>query len=181
MGLRGPLKNPASIQRLAGNPGNRALTVPTPLDQGIPSLPSSLGSVGKALWQELTGTLRRRKTLAKEDGRILEATCLAYQDLMAASQTIAEKGSCYESATMNGSIIRPRPECQLRSDAFKRYVRCLEALALTPASRTRLQINAVPDTPTGPLETMAELNSYLDGKFDYNAETGARSNYKKER
>lgn len=144
MGLRGPLPNPAAAKRLRGNPGKRALTVPIPQSQGTPATPSSLGPVGNVLWKELIAELRNRRTLIPGDKRILEATCLAYQDLMVASETIAEKGSTYESATLNGVMIRPRPECQLRSDAFRRYVKCLDALGLTPASRMRLQILQVP-------------------------------------
>jgi len=145
MGTRGPLPHPAKLQRLRSNPGKRVLMQPAPVTPGTPTMPPTLGEVGQKLWRELTATLRHRKTLAKEDGNILEATALAYQDLTLASQAIAKKGSVYESATTNGVMIRPRPECQLRSDAFKRYVRCLEALGLTPASRQRLQINAIPE------------------------------------
>jgi P27 family predicted phage terminase small subunit len=108
-------------------------------------MPASLGPVGITLWEELIAELSNRRTLVAGDRRILEATCLAYEHLMTASATIAEKGSVYESDTANGTMIRPRPECQLRSDAFRRYVKCLDALGLTPNSRMRLQILQVPD------------------------------------
>lgn len=145
MGLRGPLPNPATLKRLTGNPGGRPVKTLAPLDQGTPTLPGSLGPVGTVLWKELIAELSHRRTLIPGDRRILEATCMAYQDLMAATKVIEEKGGTYESDTANGTMIRPRPECQLRSDAFRRYVRCLDALGMTPNSRMRLQILQVPD------------------------------------
>ena len=110
----------------------------------MPSLPSSLGQVGKILWKEITAELAQRRTLITADKRILEATCLAYQEMRDAADVIQKQGATYESQTANGRILRPRPECQQRSDAFRRYVKCLDALGLTPASRMRLQILHTP-------------------------------------
>ena len=145
MGLRGPLPHPAKVQRLKGNPGKRPLTVPAPQQPGTPIMPASLGPVGTVLWKELIAELSHRRTLVAGDKRILEATCMAYENMMTASATIAETGSVYASDTANGEMLRPRPEVQQRSDAFRRYLKCLDALGMTPNSRMRLQILQVPD------------------------------------
>ena len=146
MGSRGPLPHPAKVQRLKGNPGKRQLMQPAPQDAGVPSLPSSLGDAGRVLWQELIEELRNRKTLIRGDKRILEMACLSYQEMRAAADVIETQGTTYESQTVGGGrILRPRPEVAQRADAHRRFMKCLDSLALTPSSRARLQINAIPE------------------------------------
>jgi len=139
MGKRGPLPTQAATQQLHGNPGGRPLKTRTPPDLGTPSMPTSLSPLGVALWKELTGELRKLKALTTADKRLLEAACLSYEEMRAAAESIAANGTTYTSSTPTGVIVRPRPEVQQRSDAFRRFTRCLSDLGLTPGARIRLQ------------------------------------------
>jgi len=139
MGKRGPLPTQAATQKLHGNPSGRPLKALTPPDQGMPSMPSSLSPLGRSLWKELTGELKGLKTLTTADKRILEAACLSYEEMRAAAESISASGTTYASSTPTGVIVRPRPEVQQRSDAFRRFTKCLAELGLTPSSRVRLQ------------------------------------------
>jgi P27 family predicted phage terminase small subunit len=152
MGRRGPLPTAFAVKKLRGNPSKELLNHREPKAiAGEPTVPSTLGPVGRALWRELVAEMAELKTLATADRRVLELACRAHEDHVQASELLVAHGLTYESSTPTGLIVRPRPEVGMRTDSWKRFLKALAELGLTPLSRGRIQI-PLPPEDSDPLE-----------------------------
>lgn len=146
MGRRGPIPKTLRQKQLTGNPSRESLDHQEPKPTtGAPTAPSTLGPVGRALWRELVAEMTDLKTLATADRRVLELACRAHEDHLQASELLAANGLTYESETPTGTIVRPRPEVAMRTDCWKRFLKALSELGLTPMSRGRIQIPLLPE------------------------------------
>jgi P27 family predicted phage terminase small subunit len=146
MGRRGPIPKTLKAKQLAGNPSKELLDHREPKPRaGEPTVPSTLGPVGRSLWRELVAEMTELKTLATADKRLLELACRAHEDHLQASALLASKGLTYESSTPTGVIVRPRPEVAMRTDSWKRFLKALAELGLTPMSRGRVQVPVRPE------------------------------------
>jgi P27 family predicted phage terminase small subunit len=94
-------------------------------------------------------------TLATADRRTIELACNAYADLAQASQLLAQKGLTYDSSTPTGIICRPRPEVAIRADSWKRFLKALSELGMTPLSRGRIQV-AIPIEEIDPVTAVQD-------------------------
>jgi P27 family predicted phage terminase small subunit len=152
MGRRGPVPKAFAMKKLTGNPSREPLNHKEPkATVGEPTIPSALTPIGRALWRELVAEMAELKTLATADRRVLELACRAHEDHVQASELLVAHGLTYESSTPTGLIVRPRPEVAMRTDSWKRFLKALAELGLTPMSRGRVQI-PLPPEDVDPLE-----------------------------
>lgn len=153
MGRRGPVPMTLQRKKLTGNPSGGPLDHREPhAARGEPTVPSALTPVGRALWRELVAEMTELKTLAMADKRVLELACRAHEDHVQASDLLAANGLTYESETLTGTIVRARPEVAMRADSWKRFLKALAELGLTPMSRGRIQVPIPPEADDPLLE-----------------------------
>jgi P27 family predicted phage terminase small subunit len=78
--------------------------------------------------------------LTQADGFALERLAELYADIVDLGQAIADGGRTYESKTeAGGTIVRPRPEVAMLSDADRRFRAYLIEFGLTPAARSKVK------------------------------------------
>lgn len=130
---------PTALKLMRGNPGKRPINKREPKPAvGIPVAPDHLSKRAAAVWPILTGKLSAMGVLTTADGHALELLAEAYAEWRDASDAVREHGQTYESQTQNGTIIRPRPEVSIASDAWRRVAKMLTDFGLTPSSRAKL-------------------------------------------
>ncbi len=116
---------------------------------GAPEMPAHLSKLAKAAWKRLVPILLQMNVLTIADGDALAAYCSAIDQWILASAAIGKYGILVaelDELTGTGNV-RTNPAVRVRSDAL-RHMRSFESeFGLTPASRSRLQINADSDTP----------------------------------
>lgn len=103
-------------------------------------MPDHLGDLAKAEWNRLAELLESVKVLTLNDGPMLEATCMAYEQYRTFAAVVSSEGATYRAETANGFITRARPEVSMQSDAWRRYVNGLSHFGLTPATRSKVSV-----------------------------------------
>jgi P27 family predicted phage terminase small subunit len=99
--------------------------------------------------------LEAARVLTAADATALALLAAAYGEYRAAEAAIREHGMVYTTETESGSVmVRPRPEVQIRSDAWRRYRSLLPEFGLSPASRSRVE-------PAGPAEVDNPVAAWL--------------------
>ena len=152
MGRRGPLPTVFAVKKLRGNPSKEMLDHREPKGTaGAPTLPRTLTAVGLAFGRGLMNTMSKNGTIDQADGWALECVCTAYADHRQAVDLLAEVGLTYRSDTPTGEIVRAHPAVAIRNDAWRRVLKGLAELGLTPMSRGRVQI-PLPPEDVDPLE-----------------------------
>jgi P27 family predicted phage terminase small subunit len=141
-------RKPTAIKKLQGNAGKRKLNArePKPLI-GRPAMPSHLSKIAVAAWKRLVPILTDMKVLTVADGDALGAYCSAIAQWAMAEGAIAKYGILLaELDELTGtSVLKTNPAVRVKSDAL-RHMRSFEGeFGLTPASRSKLQINADSD------------------------------------
>lgn len=151
MGARGPAPKPTKLKILAGNPGHRPINrlepEPTP---GAPDPPAWLPAEALAEWRRVVPELDRLKLLTKVDRAVLAAYCVAWSELVTATQKLEAEGRVVDVVVRDrhgeevGTRAALHPAVKLQRDAFARVKAYLGEIGLSPSSRSRLQ---VPDAP----------------------------------
>ena len=115
--------------------------------------PAWLKGRGRKAWRELAGMLGDMRILTVPDQPALSLLCDAYGEYIEARAVVQREGMTYESKTMNGSIVRRRPEVEIAADAWRRTAAMLQQFGLTPSARAK--VSAAPEgVPDDPLEAM---------------------------
>jgi P27 family predicted phage terminase small subunit len=155
MGKRGPKKRPASVEKLLGNPGKRAIRPDLPSPLGIPEMPARLmvEPAAVAKWGEFVPLLLELGTLTLADGEALATLCEVY----AATQ------ACLLELRAGGPVIRtdlggvkPNPAGPLYRSLVALQASLMGEFGLTPTSRTRL--GAKEEKPTDEVEDFFKLH-----------------------
>lgn len=138
MGKRGPAPKPTALKILEGNKGKRPLNKKEPKPKlGIPKMPQHLGAIARQKWREVVPELDRMGMLALVDAADLEGFCVAYQDAVECDEIIREKGRVITTPT---GIARANPAVLQKREAWARVHRFAGEFGLSPASRTRIQV-----------------------------------------
>lgn len=139
--MSGPPRKPLQFRRAEGNLAKskiRPESEDPKLAPGTPKCPDHLAATARWCWEHLVPMLAGAKLLTLADLTAIEAGCLAYQDMRETAAVIRDQGRTYETETDNGVMIRPRPEVQMHSDAWKRYKSFLSEYGLTAAARAKV-------------------------------------------
>lgn len=137
--MPGPPRKPTRLKILTGNPGKRRLNKcePQPAPGGL-VCPASMPREGKELWARIVPELERIGVATGIDQTALESYCRAYATWKYAERKLQEEGMTFTS--QNSGIPRPSPYVQIANTAAENIIKWARELGLTPASRSRLQI-----------------------------------------
>lgn len=146
--MPGPPRTPTHLQILRGNPGKRRVNEREPRpNQAVPKCPRWLDATARRAWRELGAVLDEMRVITLADAMALELLCTAYADYRAASAAIARHGMTYACETEFSTIIRIRPEVLQAANAWRRVKVMLQEFGLTPASRSKVSADTIPDDP----------------------------------
>lgn len=150
MAGRRPL--PTAIKQLRGNPGKRAINKREPKPTGIPTCPSHLNRDARAEWRRISAELVMLGLLTCVDRAALAAYCSAYARWAAAEKAVAKFGLVIKSPKSGFPIANPY--VGIANTALDLMRKFAVEFGLTPASRTRLQV----EPATGPDAFEAFMN-----------------------
>jgi len=134
---RGRKPIPASVKRLAGNPGKRAIRPDLPSQPGAPPMPARLMVEPLAVekWQELVPILLGLGTLTLADGEALATLCEVYAATQACLLELRATGPVMRT-DLGG--VKPNPAGPLYRGLVSLQTSLMGEFGLTPVSRTRL-------------------------------------------
>lgn len=147
--MPGPRPKPTRLKELAGNPGHRPLNANEPKpEQGIPEMPRGLSTAARREFKYITGQLLTLGLMHKTDGKAIASYCDAFSMVEQAEKEIKKHGLIFVSLYPNaeGDIvagdIKPNPAVNMKFKAMLVMHKFLIEFGLTPASRSRLKIEA---------------------------------------
>lgn len=154
MAGRRPL--PDAIKKLRGNPGKRK---PTNNERdlaaidGVPEMPDDLPELAQKEWKSIVPQLQLLGVLKAVDGKALAAYCYCFARWMQAEKEVERLGILVETSVVDeesGEVIHTQikrnPAIAVIEKALMTMKAFLIEFGLTPASRSRLKIEA----PKGP-------------------------------
>ena len=154
MGKRGFPPQPTKLRALRGNPGKRGINTREPRPRaGTPTCPAILSDVGKKEWRRITRELREMGTLASSDRAGIAAYCKEYERWWEAEEKVRMVGMVIK--TPSGYPVL-NPYLSVANGAMRHMVKILAEFGLTPASRTRIQVESKPEA-TDKAELAARL------------------------
>lgn len=137
---------PTSLKVLHGdfekNPKRRNKREPTVKDKGPPKCPAHLCQVAKNEWKRVTKELASMKVLTSVDREALEQYCTTYASWRECLKHVRKYGVVLAKVDMMGNdIVYRNPADAAMATHTKTLHRLLCEFGLTPASRTRVQID----------------------------------------
>lgn len=136
MGRRGPPPDPTVIKIKKGNPGKRPLNTKEPQPTiEAPECPDFLDETAKVEWKRIVPILIEHEVLSRMDLAALAAYCQSYSRWQAAEADLKD-GSHYKSKGRE----YPKAALKISLDERRMMHKFLTEFGLTPASRTRVQI-----------------------------------------
>lgn len=140
--MAGRRPKPSRLKEVAGNPGKRKSTKkePTPKREIQPP-PAHLTEWGKSAWVRVAELLDGMGVLTLADAMALERLCDIYAEILQLKNQIASEGNTYIVQTSGGFLIKPHPAVAMLADADKRFKGYLTEFGLTPAARSKVNIN----------------------------------------
>jgi len=149
-GSGGSNRKPTALKKFLGNPGKRKLNDKEPAaPKGVPEMPRFLTIEARAEWKRIVPILCNMGLLTVADGKALAAYCSAYAQLAKAEAAIEKYGillATLDQITGVGEL-KVNPAVRVKSDALRQMKSFLIEFGLTPASRSKLKINADNDQP----------------------------------
>ena len=147
MGMRGPAPTPTALRVLEGNPSKRPLNRLEPQPRArAPKCPDHLDEGAKKEWKRLLPILRRMRLVTEADGIALGNLCQAYSTMAQAQVKLNKTGLLYGK---EGQPIRASPLLRIIHECSDRINILCREFGLTPAARSRLQMNSTPNSPDG--------------------------------
>jgi P27 family predicted phage terminase small subunit len=167
-GSGGSNRKPTALKKFLGNPGKRKLNEKEPkAPKGVPEMPRFLNGEARAEWRRIVPVLCKMGVLTVADGKALAAYCSCYSQLAKAEAAIEKFGLiCATLDQVTGvAELKVNPAVRIKSDALRQMKSFLIEFGLTPASRSKLKINANDDEPDA-----------LDDLFDAPAQPARKPN-----
>jgi P27 family predicted phage terminase small subunit len=152
-----PARKPSALKLLEGTyRPDRSRREPRP-PVVIPEPPAWLCEQALEYWRELAPQLEALQVLTSVDRQALTLCCDALAEHRAARGVVARDGATYRTVTEGGSILyRQRPEVGIAQDSWRRALRAMVELGLTPAARGKL------DVPSGGAPGYDPLSEFFD-------------------
>jgi P27 family predicted phage terminase small subunit len=138
--VRGRKAKPTAMKELEGNPGKRALNHNEPKPEVvIPDCPAHLIGPARTEWKRVTKELVKLKIISVIDQAALSGYCLAYADVIKATNKIKKQGEVIISE--KGGLYQ-NPWVSIRNSAIDRMVKIAAEFGMTPSSRSRVKVEA---------------------------------------
>jgi P27 family predicted phage terminase small subunit len=167
-GSGGSNRKPTALKKFLGNPGKRKLNDKEPAaPKGHPEMPQFLNPEARAEWKRIVPILCNMGVLTVADGKALAAYCSAYSQLVKCEAAIEKYGLILATLDQLTGVaeLSVNPAVRIKSDSLRQMKSFLIEFGLTPASRSKLKINASNDEPDA-----------LDGLFDAPAKPASKPN-----
>jgi P27 family predicted phage terminase small subunit len=153
--MPGPAKKPTVLKILEGNPGKKRLNINEPQPQpSMPSCPPHLKGVARTEWKRIVPELYELGLLSNIDRMALAAYCDSYAEWKQACELLERKSPILK--TEAGNIIQ-NPLVGIKHKAAEQMHKFLTEFGMTPASRSRIQVNRKPDNED-------DMEKLLNGK-----------------
>lgn len=152
MATRGRKPKPTALKVLEGNPGKRPLNElePKPKKQA-PSCPSWLEPEAKKEWRRMAKILESIGILTEIDKAAFAGYCQAYARWKEAEEFLTKHGTIFKTPS---GYIQQVPQVSIAQTYLKIMKDFSSEFGLTPASRTRIQINTKEVESDDPMEKM---------------------------
>lgn len=158
--MAGRRPKPTALKELAGNPGKRAMNRNEPRFSGLPTCPSHLDKQAKAEWRRISKELSAVGLLTAVDRAALAAYCQCWSRWVQAEEKIRETSLVVKSAKSGYPI--QNPFVGIANTALDLMKKFLTEFGLTPASRSRLSVDADKSTVDPFTEFMKALGADED-------------------
>ena len=152
MATRGRKPKPTALKVLEGNPGKRPLNElePKPKKQA-PSCPSWLEPEAKKEWKRMAKTLESIGLLTEIDKASFAGYCQAYARWKEAEEFLTKHGTIFKTPS---GYIQQVPQVSIAQTYLKVMKDFSSEFGLTPAARTRIQVNTSEVESNDPMEMM---------------------------
>ena len=137
--MKGRKSRPTKLKILEGEPNKNRINKHEPQVTGIPYCPRYLNGEARAEWYRICPILKGMGLLAKSDRALIANYCQAYGRMVKYEKLINEKGELYK--TQQGNITTSPAYWVLNTERAMVHKFSVE-LGLTPASRSRISVNA---------------------------------------
>ena len=135
--MPGRRPKPTALKEIQGNPGKRPLNRNEPKPTGMPTCPSHLDANAKKEWRRISKELIALGLLTAVDRAALAAYCAAYSRWIAAEENLQKFGLVVKAPS--GYPVQ-NPYVSIANTAWDHMRKYATEFGLTPASRTRLQV-----------------------------------------
>ena len=169
--MAGRRPKPTALKELQGNPGKRAINRNEPKPIGVPRCPSHLDDGAKKEWARISKELIAIGLLTSVDRAALAAYCSSYSRWAEAELNIQKFGTVIKSPKSGYPL--QNPYVGVANTALDHMRKFGVEFGLTPASRTRLQVEP-PDGQKDPFEAfMQEIGADSPITDDVSDSTGS--------
>ena len=154
--MPGPKRTPTKIRLVKGNRSRRPLPKGEPKPKQIPSkVPPHLSDEAKVEWGRVSQELESLGLLRRPDRAAFAAYCQAWADWVDACEAIAKTGKVVKTPTKkvttgvgktrkiveSGGYPIINPHVSLKNKALEQMHKFLTEFGMTPASRTRIEVD----------------------------------------
>jgi P27 family predicted phage terminase small subunit len=157
MAGRGPAPTPTAILKLRGSKRARARQAEPQPPAGAPAKPTTLSAGESAAWDRLVAETLALKVLTAPDRGMLQLAAEVESQVADLSRYRREHGNTVIKRDDRGVVIAVSSAPWVRQEhALRAQLKGLyEQLGLSPAARTRVRVEAVPDAAeTDPLSAL---------------------------
>ncbi len=155
MAQRGRKPKPTALKVLEGNPGKRPLNdkEPQPKKQA-PRCPSWLEPEAKKERKRMAKTLETIGVLTQVDKAAFAGYCQAYARWKEAEEFLSKHGTIFKTPS---GYIQQVPQVSIAQTYLKVMKDFCSEFGLTPAARTRIQVNTEKADPDDPMEELLRV------------------------
>jgi P27 family predicted phage terminase small subunit len=140
--MRGRIPEPTAIRRMKGNPGKRAWNHAEPIPpEGMPDCPGHLSEVAREEWYRLAESLYRMGVLTMADRAVMAGYCQTYSRWVEAEEKLKTTPAMLKTPS---GYVQQSPWIGVANKQLELMGRYMSELGLTPASRSRIAIEATP-------------------------------------
>lgn len=152
MAQRGRKPKPTALKVLEGNPGKRPLNVNEPKpEKKAPKCPTWLEPEAKKEWRRMSRSLEAIGILTKVDAASFAGYCQAYARWKEAEEFLTKHGTIFKTPS---GYIQQVPQVSIAQTYLKIMKDFCSEFGLTPASRTRINVDKDSNDCLDPMEMM---------------------------
>lgn len=155
MATRGRKPKPSALKVLEGNPGKRPMNEkePTP-EKKAPRCPSWLEPEAKKEWKRMAKTLETIGVLTEVDKSAFAGYCQAYARWKEAEEFLSKHGTIFKTPS---GYIQQVPQVSIAQTYLKVMKDFCSEFGLTPAARTRIQVEPLHTEEDDPMEALLRV------------------------
>jgi len=155
MATRGRKPKPTALKVLEGNSGKRPLNKNEPQpEKKAPRCPSWLEPEAKKEWKRMAKTLETIGVLTQVDKAAFAGYCQAYARWKEAEEFLSKHGTIFKTPS---GYIQQVPQVSIAQTYLKVMKDFCSEFGLTPAARTRIQVDSAVGQEDDPMESILKV------------------------